>query len=72
MQRGLRCLVVKYGDPGEGRMRVGRKGISARKQKKTFPMLGGRKTVICEFLGTGMISVMPVPLLSVHPREYSQ
>ena len=39
-----------------------------------FPdrMLGGRKTVICEFLGTGMISVMPVPLLSVHPREYSQ
>lgn len=25
-------------------------------------MLGGRKTVICEFLGTGMISVMPVPL----------
>ena len=34
-------------------------------------MLGGRKTVICEFLGTGMISVMPVPLLSVHPREYS-
>ena len=35
-------------------------------------MLGGRKTVICEFLGTGMISVMPVPLLSVHPREYSQ
>ncbi len=36
------------------------------------PMFGGRKTVICEFLGTGMISVMPVPLLSVHPREYSQ
>ena len=35
-------------------------------------MLGGRKTVICEFLGTGMISVMPVPLLSVHTREYSQ
>ena len=26
-------------------------------------MLGGRKTVICEFLGTGMISVMPVSLL---------
>jgi len=24
-------------------------------------MLGGRKTVIFEFLGTGMISVMPVP-----------
>ena len=27
--------------------------------------LGGRKIVIYEFLGTGMISVMPVPLLSV-------
>lgn len=39
--------------------------------KKRRPMLGGRKTVICEFLGTGMISVMPVPLLSVHPRECS-
>ena len=35
-------------------------------------MLGGRKTVIYKFLGTGKISVMPVPLLSVHPREYSQ
>ena len=35
-------------------------------------MLGGRNTVICKFLGTGMISVMPVLLLSVHPREYSQ
>ena len=31
-------------------------------------MLGGRKTVICEFLGTGMISVIPVPLLAVHPQ----
>ena len=40
--------------------------------KNGLQMLGGRKTVICEFLGTGMISVMPVPLLSVHPREYSQ
>ena len=40
--------------------------------KKDRRMLGGRKTVICEFLGTGMISVMPVPLLSVHPQEYSQ
>ena len=35
-------------------------------------MLGGRKTVICEFLRTGMISVMPVPLLSVHPRGYTK
>lgn len=37
---------------------------SIYKDKKTTPaMLGGRKTVICEFLGTGMISVMPVSLL---------
>lgn len=43
-----------------------------RRKKRPAVMLGGRKTVICEFLGTGMISVMPVPLLSVHPREYSQ
>ena len=35
-------------------------------------MLGGRKTVICEFLGTGMILVIPVPLLSVHLQEHSQ
>ena len=41
-------------------------------KKKAEKMLGGRKTVICEFLGTGMILVMPVPLLSVHPQEYSQ
>ena len=40
--------------------------------KEAEAMLGGRKTVICEFLGTGMISVMPVLLLSVHPRECSQ
>ena len=33
---------------------------------------GGRKTVICEFPGTGMISVMPVPLLSAHPRGCSR
>ena len=46
--------------------------VYARKLKKAAEMLGGRKTVICEFLGTGMISVMPVPLLSVHPRECSQ
>lgn len=41
-------------------------------RKPTAETLGGRKTVICEFLGAGMISVMPVPLLLVHPREYSQ
>ena len=44
----------------------------AVQNKNAGQMLGGRKTVICEFLGTGMISVMPVPLLSVHPQEYSQ
>ena len=43
-----------------------------RIQQKARQMLGGRKTVICKFLGAGMISVMPVPLLSVHPRECSQ
>ena len=41
-------------------------------KEKPDGMLGGRKTVICEFLGTGMMSVMPVPLLLVHPRECSQ
>lgn len=35
-------------------------------------MLGGRKTVIGEFLETGMISVTPVSLLSVRPRGCSQ
>ena len=44
---------------------------SKSRRSQTEQMLGGRKTVICEFLGTGMISVMPVPLLSVHPRECS-
>ena len=29
------------------------------------------KTVKFKFLGTGMISVMPVPLLAAHPRECS-
>ena len=32
-------------------------------------MLPAGKTVIRNFLGTGMISVMPVLLLSVHPWE---
>jgi hypothetical protein len=35
-------------------------------------MLGGRKTVIFEFFGTGTISVRPVLLLSAYPRECSQ
>ncbi len=35
-------------------------------------MGGVRKTAICEFLKTGMISVMPVSLLSVNPRGCSQ
>ena len=38
-------------------------------------MIGERppagKTVKLKFLGTGMISVMPVPLLEAHPRECS-
>lgn len=36
---------------------------------KPWTELGARKTVIIDFLGTGMIPVMPVPLLVVHPRE---
>ena len=36
--------------------------------RKAATRLVGRKTVICEFLGTGMISVIPVPLLAVHPQ----
>ena len=45
--------------------------LQSAQGKTARAMLGGRKTVVCEFLGTGMISVMPVPLLSVHPRECS-
>lgn len=30
--------------------------------------LGARKTVIIEFLGTGMTEIMPVPLLAAQPR----
>ena len=33
--------------------------------------LSADKTVKFKFLGTGMISVMPVPLLAAHPQEYS-
>ena len=33
--------------------------------------LSAGKTVKFKFLGTGMISVMPVPLLAAHPRECS-
>ena len=57
---------------GAGQVRGRRDQTAAERGKDPEGMLGGRKTVICEFLGTGMISVMPVPLLSVHPREYSQ
>ena len=38
-------------------------GFPGTNTKTALQMLGGRKTVICEFLGTGMISVMPVSLL---------
>ncbi len=33
-------------------------------RKKPPPILGGRKTIIHKYLGTGMILIMPVPLLS--------
>lgn len=42
---------------------------SAIKERGTRPPAG--KTVKLKFLGTGMISVMPVPLLAAHPRECS-
>ena len=35
------------------------------------PRFSAGKTVKFKFLGTGMISVMPVPLLAAHPRECS-
>ena len=41
------------------------------KAKRERPKLSAGKTVKLKFLGTGMISVMPVPLLAVHPRECS-
>ena len=40
-----------------------------RKNRSRRPPAG--KTVKLKFLGTGMISVMPVPLLAAHPRECS-
>ena len=62
-------------EPGIGMPQRCKPMVSPRplplRKKDSAAMLGGRKTVICEFLGTGMISVMPVPLLSVHPRECS-
>ena len=40
-----------------------------KKRGRRRPPAG--KTVKLKFLGTGMISVMPVPLLAAHPRECS-
>gem|GEM_PF-2834627 len=39
--------------------------------QKRGPKLPAGKTVILQFLGTGMISVMPVPLLAARPRGCS-
>ncbi len=39
--------------------------------KKPLQTVSGHKTVICKFLGTGMILIMPV-FLSVHPWKCSQ
>jgi len=41
----------------------------ARTQKQRRKTASVWKTVIRNFLGTGMILVMPVLLLSVHPQE---
>ena len=43
---------------------------ASRHEKKARKRPAG-KTVKFNFLGTGMISVMPVPLLAAHPRECS-
>lgn len=51
------------------RQEKNKKASTNTKNENSQHMLGGRKTIICELLGTGMILVMPVPLLSVHPRE---
>ena len=45
--------------------------IRPQAPKKTSGSLPAGKTVKLKFLGTGMISVMPVPLLAAHPRECS-
>ena len=45
--------------------------IRPQAPKKTSGRPPAGKTVKLKFLGTGMISVMPVPLLAAHPRECS-
>ena len=40
-------------------------------QKRWSGRLSAGKTVKFKFLGTGMVSVMPVPLLAAHPRKCS-
>ena len=44
-------------------------GLFVPKRREARPPAG--KTVKLKFLGTGMISVMPVPLLAAHSRECS-
>ena len=51
-------------------------GVFCKKYSTVLQTKGGYslpagKTVKFKFLGTGMISVMPVPLLAAHPRECS-
>ena len=51
-------------------------GDNAKCSKEAIEAIDGvrgsaGKTVKFKFLGTGMISVMPVPLLAAHPRECS-
>ena len=55
-------------DP-EGIAEVRETLLRLNKEKGLRPPAG--KTVKLKILGTGMISVMPVPLLAVHPRECS-
>ena len=45
--------------------------VAVDKEIRNHGRLSAGKTVKLKFLGTGMISVMPVPLLAAHPRECS-
>ena len=54
---------------GEMKVLIKSREISLTKTELKRPPAG--KTVKLKFLGTGMISVMPVPLLEAHPRECS-
>lgn len=59
---------AKFISPNKSRELIGKVSALAGPHQSAELRLVGRKTVICEFLGTGMISVIPVPLFAVHLR----